>query len=132
MPALTVTAARRPNIVLTCAADLGHGDVGCRGATRVRTPNIDEIAAKGPRFADAHARAATSTPSRYPFTSRERTYLEIPEPALVDVRGLSFVTASEAFAAFAISGTESDASFSRTERAASAFIRPAFRPAMTS
>ena len=31
-------AADRPNVVLIYADDLGYGDVGCYGATRVRTP----------------------------------------------------------------------------------------------
>ncbi len=57
--------AERPNIVLIYADDLGYGDVGCYGATAVRTPNIDQIANAGLRFTDAHSAAATCTPSRY-------------------------------------------------------------------
>jgi arylsulfatase A-like enzyme len=55
----------RPNIVLIYADDLGYGDVGCYGATAVRTPNIDRLAMEGRRFTDAHSAAATCTPSRY-------------------------------------------------------------------
>ncbi len=36
-----------PNIVVVYADDLGYGDLGCTGATRVRTPQIDRIAAEG-------------------------------------------------------------------------------------
>ena len=46
--------ASRPNIVLIIADDLGYGDVGCYGATKVKTPNIDRLAAQGLRFTDAH------------------------------------------------------------------------------
>ena len=53
------------NIVLIYADDLGYGDVGCYGATRVRTPNIDRLAREGLRFTDAHAPSSTCTPSRY-------------------------------------------------------------------
>ncbi|HEY3392519.1 MAG TPA: arylsulfatase [Lacipirellulaceae bacterium] len=60
-----VESAERPNIVLIYADDLGYGDVGCYGATAVRTPNIDQIANEGMRFTDAHSAAATCTPSRY-------------------------------------------------------------------
>lgn len=55
----------RPNIVILYADDLGYGDVGCYGATRVGTPNIDRLAREGLRFTDGHATAATCTPSRY-------------------------------------------------------------------
>ncbi len=54
-----------PNIVLIMADDLGYGDVSAYGATALETPNIDRLAAGGLRFTDAHAAAATCTPSRY-------------------------------------------------------------------
>ncbi|MDR2757274.1 MAG: arylsulfatase [Planctomycetaceae bacterium] len=65
----TVTAAELPNIVLILADDLGYGDVGCYGAVRVQTPNIDRLAAEGIRFTDAHSVAATCTPSRFALIS---------------------------------------------------------------
>ncbi len=55
----------RPNIVLINADDLGYGDVGCFGATKVKTPNIDRLAREGRRFTDAHAASAVCSPSRY-------------------------------------------------------------------
>ena len=54
-----------PNVVLIFADDLGYGDVGCYGATKLQTPNIDRIAAEGRRFTDAHSASAVCTPSRY-------------------------------------------------------------------
>ena len=60
-----------PNIVLIYADDLGYGDVGCYGATRVRTPNIDRLAMEGLRFTDAHSSSATCTPSRYSMLTGE-------------------------------------------------------------
>lgn len=56
---------RPPNVVLIYADDLGYGDVSCYGATKVRTPNIDRLAAEGRVFTDAHSAAAVCTPSRY-------------------------------------------------------------------
>jgi arylsulfatase A-like enzyme len=60
-----------PNIVLIYADDLGYGDVGCYGATRVKTPYIDRLATEGLRFTDAHSPAATCTPSRYSLLTGE-------------------------------------------------------------
>ena len=55
----------RPNIILIIADDLGFGDTGCYGATKIPTPNIDRLGQQGLRFTDAHATSATCTPSRY-------------------------------------------------------------------
>jgi len=60
-----------PNIVLLYADDLGYGDVSCYGATRIKTPNIDQLAEQGLRFTDAHSAAATCTPSRYALLTGE-------------------------------------------------------------
>lgn len=58
-------ADQPPNVVLIFADDLGYGDLGCYGATKVQTPNIDRLAAEGRRFIDAHSVSAVCTPSRY-------------------------------------------------------------------
>ena len=55
----------QPNVVLIFVDDLGYGDLGCYGATKVQTPNIDRLAAEGRRFTDAHSVSAVCTPSRY-------------------------------------------------------------------
>jgi arylsulfatase A-like enzyme len=60
-----------PNIVLIFADDLGYGDVGCNGATKVQTPNIDKLAAEGRSFVDAHSSSAVCTPSRYGLLTGE-------------------------------------------------------------
>lgn len=56
---------RPPNIVIINADDLGYGDLGCYGATHIRTPNIDRLAKEGRRFTDAHAASAVCSPSRH-------------------------------------------------------------------
>ena len=61
----------KPNIVLIFADDLGYGDLGCYGATKVQTPNIDRLAAEGRRFTDAHPVSAVCTPSRYAVLTGE-------------------------------------------------------------
>jgi len=67
----TSGATRPPNVVLIYADDLGWGDVGCYGATAIRTPHLDRFAAQGLRFTDAHAASATCTPSRYALLTGE-------------------------------------------------------------
>ncbi len=56
---------KRPNIIYIMADDMGYGDLGCYGATKIRTPHADRIAAEGMRFTDAHSASAVCTPSRY-------------------------------------------------------------------
>ena len=62
---VSVEAQQPPNVVLIFVDDLGYGDVGCYGATKVKTPNIDQLAKEGRRFTDAHSASAVCTPSRY-------------------------------------------------------------------
>jgi arylsulfatase A-like enzyme len=63
--------AQHPNIVLIYADDLGYGDVGCYGAKRIPTPNIDRIAREGLRFTSGYSSASTCTPSRYALLTGE-------------------------------------------------------------
>lgn len=65
---------QRPNIVLIYADDAGYGDLSCYGATRVKTPNLDRLAAEGVRFSDVHTSAATCTPSRYSLLTGEYSF----------------------------------------------------------
>ncbi|WP_277464513.1 arylsulfatase [Parabacteroides sp. PF5-6] len=54
-----------PNVIIILADDIGYGDLSCNGEPTIHTPNVDRLAKSGVRFTDAHAVAATSTPSRY-------------------------------------------------------------------
>jgi len=63
--------AATPNIVLILADDLGYGDLGCYGATKIPTPNLDRVAREGLRFTDAHTTSATCTPSRFALLTGE-------------------------------------------------------------
>jgi len=55
---------KRPNIVFIMADDLGYGDLGCYGQTKIKTPNIDRLAEKGMRFTDFYAGSTVCAPSR--------------------------------------------------------------------
>lgn len=55
---------RRPNIVLIVADDLGYAELGCQGATDIKTPHIDSIARAGVRFTAGYVTAPVCSPSR--------------------------------------------------------------------
>lgn len=59
-----VHAQRKPNIIFILADDLGYGDVGCFGQTRIQTPNLDRMAAEGMRFTQTYAGSTVCAPSR--------------------------------------------------------------------
>lgn len=60
-----ISQNKNPNIIIIYVDDLGYGDIGVNGAIGVKTPNVDKLASQGVNFTDAHATAATCTPSRY-------------------------------------------------------------------
>ncbi|MEK7782089.1 MAG: arylsulfatase [Verrucomicrobiota bacterium] len=76
MVGLSAAAATKslPNIVLIYTDDLGYGDVGCHGATAVKTPNVDRLATTGLRFTSAYCTSATCTPSRYSLLTGEYAF----------------------------------------------------------
>lgn len=89
----------KPNIVLILADDLGFGDVGCYGATKVKTPNIDKLATGGRRFTDAHAASSVCTPSRYALLTGEYPFrrnlwrpVMNPSPLVVDVKKMTIAS----------------------------------------
>ena len=54
----------KPNIVFILADDLGWGDLGCFGQTKIKTPNLDQLAKDGIRFSQAYAGSTVCAPSR--------------------------------------------------------------------
>ncbi len=95
-----VAHAEPPNVVLIFADDLGYGDLGCYGATKLKTPNIDKLAAEGRRFTDAHSASAVCTPSRYGLLTGEYPFranggkglwgpAPVPSPLLIGTETLT-------------------------------------------
>ena len=68
----------RPNIIFILADDIGYGDLSCYGATKVRTPHLDELAATGVKFTDAHSAATVCTPTRYSLMTGEYSFRRKP------------------------------------------------------
>lgn len=57
----------RPNIVVMLADDMGFGELQCLNPThgKIKTPQLDAIAASGMIFTDAHSGSSVCTPTRY-------------------------------------------------------------------
>ncbi len=59
--------ARRPNIVLIVADDLGYNDVGFHGSADIKTPYLDALARGGVRFTSGYVSHPFCSPSRAGF-----------------------------------------------------------------
>ncbi len=71
-------APRRPSVLLILADDLGYGDLGCYGQQKIKTPNIDRLAAEGMRFTSFYGGSAVCEPSRAALlTGRHTGHLSI-------------------------------------------------------
>lgn len=64
LPALSPAEERKPNIVLINADDLGYAELGCYGQEKIRTPNLDRLAAAGQRWTNYYSGAPVCSPSR--------------------------------------------------------------------
>ena len=62
--ALDPPAQRPPNIIYMLADDLGYGELGSYGQTKIRTPHLDALAAQGMRFTDHYSGSPVCAPSR--------------------------------------------------------------------
>jgi arylsulfatase A-like enzyme len=57
-------APPRPNVVLFLSDDMGYADLGCYGATDIRTPHLDRLAREGVRLTDCYSNGPVCTPTR--------------------------------------------------------------------
>lgn len=68
-----VAQAKPPNIVLILCDDLGMGELGCYGQDKIRTPNIDRLAAEGTRFTQFYSGSSVCAPSRCTLLTGKHT-----------------------------------------------------------
>ena len=66
-------AAEKPNIIFILADDLGIGDLGCYGQDKIKTPNIDRIAAEGMKFTGFYSGHSVCAPSRCTLMTGKHT-----------------------------------------------------------
>jgi arylsulfatase A len=54
----------KPNVIYIFADDLGYGDIGPYGQKKIKTPNLDRLAAQGMRFTQHYVGTPVCAPSR--------------------------------------------------------------------
>jgi arylsulfatase A-like enzyme len=64
LPVRAAEAPRRPNVIFILADDLGYGHIGPYGQQKIKTPNLDRMAAEGMRFTQFYAGSTVCAPSR--------------------------------------------------------------------
>ena len=68
-----LSGRQKPNIIYILSDDLGYGDLGCYGQKRIRTPNLDKMAAEGMRFTQHYAGSTVCAPSRCSLMTGKHT-----------------------------------------------------------
>lgn len=69
----TPATQARPNIIFILADDLGYTEVGAYGQQKIKTPNLDRLAAEGMRFTQFYAGSPVCAPSRGAFLTGKHT-----------------------------------------------------------
>ncbi|MCA9223859.1 MAG: arylsulfatase [Planctomycetales bacterium] len=89
-----LSAAKRPNIVVLYADDLGYGDVQCYNKQRgkIPTPHIDRLAADGLRFTDGHSSSGVCSPSRYTILTGRYHWRSRLQSGIVGLWGAPLIT----------------------------------------
>jgi arylsulfatase A len=87
---LAHSTAPAPNVVFIYCDDLGYGDLGIYGS-KIRTPNLDHMAAEGARFTHFYSANPVCSPSRAALmTGRYPTRVGVPKVLFpTDTTGLS-------------------------------------------
>lgn len=82
----------KPNIVFFFVDDMGYGDASCLNPDgKIKTPNIDRLAAEGMKFTDAHSSSAVCSPSRYSVLTGRYNWRSTLQKGIVGVYGDSLI-----------------------------------------
>lgn len=63
-PDASAAEAKRPNVLVILADDLGYGETGIQGNPQIPTPNIDSIGKNGIRFTSGYVSGPYCSPTR--------------------------------------------------------------------
>ena len=64
---------KQPNLIFILADDLGYGELGCYGQTKIKTPNLDRLASAGMRFTQFYSGSTVCAPSRCTLLTGKHT-----------------------------------------------------------
>jgi len=78
IPQIVEAAEPTPNIVLIFIDDMGYGDIGPFGNTKIRTPNLDAFAKEGMKFTSFYATPVCSMSRASLLTGCYNTRVSIP------------------------------------------------------
>jgi arylsulfatase A len=62
-----------PNIIYILADDLGYGELGSYGQTKIKTPHLDRLAAQGMKFTQHYSGSPVCAPSRCVLLTGQHT-----------------------------------------------------------
>ena len=87
--AASIVQAKDPNILIILVDDFGYGDLKSYNPnSKIPTPHLDELAAQGIRFTDAHSAGSLCHPSRYGLMTGQLPfridYSKWPKHALIE------------------------------------------------
>lgn len=68
-----VSETKQPNIIYILADDMGIGDLGTYGQKKIKTPNLDALAAGGIKFTQHYSGSAVCAPSRSSLMTGQHT-----------------------------------------------------------
>lgn len=72
-PALTYAQSAPPNVIFIMADDLGYAELGSYGQQKIKTPNLDRMAAEGMRFTQFYSGHPVCAPSRAALLTGQHT-----------------------------------------------------------